>query len=79
MSAPGPAGRALEGLRVLDLTRLLPGPFASLSWLADSGARVDKIEDLGAGDYLRLAPPLTGDTRRSSSRSTGASAAPAST
>jgi alpha-methylacyl-CoA racemase len=55
--APGP----LEGVRVLDLTRLLPGPYASLV-LADLGARVDKVEDTGAGDYLRLAPPLVGDT-----------------
>ena len=46
---------------MLDLTRLLPGPFASLV-LADLGAQVDKIEDTGAGDYLRLAPPLVGDT-----------------
>jgi alpha-methylacyl-CoA racemase len=51
----------LSGVRVLDLTRLLPGPFASLV-LADLGAQVDKIEDTGAGDYLRLAPPLVGDT-----------------
>jgi crotonobetainyl-CoA:carnitine CoA-transferase CaiB-like acyl-CoA transferase len=53
---------ALAGVRVLDLTRLLPGPFASLV-LADLGASVDKLEDPGAGDYLRLTPPLTaGDT-----------------
>jgi crotonobetainyl-CoA:carnitine CoA-transferase CaiB-like acyl-CoA transferase len=51
----------LEGIRVLDLTRLIPGPFASLV-LADLGARVDKIEDTGGGDYLRLTPPLVGDT-----------------
>jgi alpha-methylacyl-CoA racemase len=54
---PGP----LAGVRVLDLSRLLPGPFASLV-LADLGARVDKIEDPGAGDYLRAMPPLRGDT-----------------
>jgi alpha-methylacyl-CoA racemase len=52
---------SLGDVRVLDLTRLLPGPFASLV-LADLGARVDKVEDTGAGDYLRLAPPLVGDT-----------------
>jgi alpha-methylacyl-CoA racemase len=53
---------ALAGVRVLDLTRLLPGPFASLA-LVDLGASVDKLEDTGAGDYLRLTPPLTaGDT-----------------
>jgi alpha-methylacyl-CoA racemase len=51
----------LRGVRVLDLTRLLPGPFASLV-LADLGAQVDKVEDTGPGDYLRLAPPLVGDT-----------------
>jgi alpha-methylacyl-CoA racemase len=55
------SGPLAGGVRVLDLTRLLPGPFASLV-LADLGAQVDKIEDTGAGDYLRLAPPLVGDT-----------------
>jgi alpha-methylacyl-CoA racemase len=42
----------LAGLRVLDLTRLLPGPVATLH-LADLGADVVKIEDTGAGDYAR--------------------------
>lgn len=42
---------------MLDLTRLLPGPLATLV-LADLGAQVDKIEDAGAGDYLRHTPPL---------------------
>jgi alpha-methylacyl-CoA racemase len=51
---------ALAGIKVLDLTRLLPGPFASLV-LADLGAQVDKIEDTGPGDYLRNMPPLVGD------------------
>ena len=51
----------LRGVRVLDLSRLLPGPFASLV-LADLGAEVDKIEDTDAGDYLRHMPPLLGDT-----------------
>ncbi len=48
--------KALHGVRVLDLSRLLPGPFASLV-LADLGAEVDKIEDTDAGDYLRHMPP----------------------
>jgi crotonobetainyl-CoA:carnitine CoA-transferase CaiB-like acyl-CoA transferase len=47
---------ALDGLRVLDLTRLLPGGFCSLL-LADFGADVIKVEDTGMGDYLRWAAP----------------------
>jgi alpha-methylacyl-CoA racemase len=47
---------ALEGIRVLDLTRLLPGGFCSLL-LADFGADVVKVEDTGMGDYLRWTPP----------------------
>ena len=46
----------LEGIKVLDLSRLLPGPLASLV-LADLGAQVDKIEDAAGGDYLRVMPP----------------------
>ncbi len=47
----------LEGIRVLDLSRLLPGGFCSLL-LADFGADVLKVEDTGAGDYIRLSPPF---------------------
>ncbi len=49
----------LEGIKVLDLSRLLPGPLASLV-LADLGADVDKIEDTSGGDYLRVMPPHSG-------------------
>src|SRR3954469_19654759 len=47
---------ALEGVRVLDLSRLLPGGFCSLL-LADFGADVIKVEDAGMGDYVRWSPP----------------------
>lgn len=46
----------LDGVRVLDLSRLLPGPFCSLL-LADFGADVIKVEDTGLGDYVRWAEP----------------------
>jgi crotonobetainyl-CoA:carnitine CoA-transferase CaiB-like acyl-CoA transferase len=49
-------GLPLAGIRVLDLSRLLPGGFCSLL-LADFGAEVLKVEDTGAGDYIRWAPP----------------------
>ena len=50
---------ALEGVRVLDLSRLLPGGFCSLL-LADFGAEVLKVEDTGMGDYVRWSPPYHG-------------------
>ncbi|HEV7562769.1 MAG TPA: CoA transferase [Solirubrobacterales bacterium] len=49
----------LSDVRVLDLTRLLPGGFCSLL-LADLGAEVLKVEDTGMGDYVRWAPPYYG-------------------
>ena len=50
---------ALSGVRVLDLTRLLPGPFLTMV-LADMGADVVKVEDPRIGDYLRGIPPARG-------------------
>ncbi len=49
--------KPLDGVRVLDLTRLLPGPVCTLH-LADMGADVLKVEDPGAGDYARWMPPV---------------------
>jgi alpha-methylacyl-CoA racemase len=54
MSAP-----PLADVKVLDLTRLLPGGFCSLL-LADLGAEVLKVEDTGMGDYVRWSPPYYG-------------------
>ena len=56
MSRDG-AGAPLAGIRVLDLTRLLPGPVATMQ-LADLGADVLKIEDPGPGDYARAMGPV---------------------
>ncbi|MBP6490321.1 MAG: CoA transferase, partial [Thauera sp.] len=51
----------LAGVRILDLTRLLPGPLAT-QHLADYGAEVIKVEDTGAGDYARSMGAMGGDT-----------------
>ena len=56
----------LEDLRVLDLSRLLPGPFCSLL-LADCGADVIKVEDTGIGDYARWSPPFHEGVEKSAS------------
>ncbi|MFM0337391.1 CaiB/BaiF CoA transferase family protein [Paraburkholderia fungorum] len=50
----------MQGLRVLDLTRLLPGPVAALR-LAEMGADVLKIEAPGAGDPTRTMMQSSGD------------------
>ena len=51
----------LDGVRVLDLTRLLPGPFATMLF-ADMGADVIKVEDPTRGDYARYYPPMVGES-----------------
>ena len=51
----------LSGIRVIDLTRLLPGPFAT-QLLSNLGADVIKVEDPEVGDYLRLVPPALDGT-----------------
>ena len=48
--------QALQGVKVLDLSRLLPGPFLTMI-LADLGADVVKVEEPRRGDYMRDFPP----------------------
>lgn len=58
MTAPAPTWPGpLAGVRVLDFTRVLAGPAASLA-LADLGAEVFKIEPPGSGDETRDFPPI---------------------
>ncbi len=53
--------RPLEGLRVVDLTRVLSGPYCTMQ-LGDMGAEVIKVEQPGKGDDTRaFAPPYQGD------------------
>ena len=52
----------LRGLRILDLTRLLPGPLGTML-MADMGAEVIKIEHPDRPDYVRMFPPhLNGES-----------------
>lgn len=52
---------ALEGLTVVDLSRLHPGPFAT-AILAGLGARVIRVEEPGVGDPARWFPPMVEGT-----------------
>ncbi|MDP6620959.1 MAG: CaiB/BaiF CoA-transferase family protein [Alphaproteobacteria bacterium] len=52
--------KPLAGVTVLEFTRLLPGPLATM-FLGDLGADVIKIEDTKFGDYIRKIGPLSGE------------------
>lgn len=54
--ATKPQSGPLQGIRILDLTRLYPGPLGTMM-LADMGADVIKVEDMKAPDYMRFYPP----------------------
>ena len=59
-AAAPPAHRPLDGVRVLDVSRYLPGPFCSLN-LAWLGAEVTVVEQPPHGDPLRTLPPVGDD------------------
>ena len=58
---PADAPKALEGIRVVDFSHFLAGPFATLI-LADMGADVIKVESPGRGDEFRHYPPVPAET-----------------
>ena len=53
------SAQPLSNIRILDLSRLLPGPYLT-QLMADLGAEVIKVETPLAGDHARLAPPEMG-------------------
>jgi crotonobetainyl-CoA:carnitine CoA-transferase CaiB-like acyl-CoA transferase len=58
---PADAPKALEGIRVVDFSHFLAGPFATMI-LGDMGADVIKVESPGRGDEFRHYPPVPAET-----------------
>ena len=52
--------KLLSGIRILDLTRLYPGPLATMM-MAEMGADVIKVEDRISPDAMRSYPPFVGE------------------
>jgi len=57
MTDPTPLTGPLDGVRIVDLSRLLPGPFCSW-YLASLGAEVIRVESPDRPDYTRAVPPM---------------------
>lgn len=55
----------MSGVRVIDLSRLLPGPYCT-QILRDLGCEIIKVEDCHGGDYSRYYPPLLDDNNAAS-------------
>ena len=56
----GASTKPLKGVRVVDLSRIVAGPYCTQQ-MADLGAQVVKVEPPGGDDTRRFGPPFLGD------------------